>query len=230
MTSRPLAPFVFATGNPDKAREALEILCDAVAWPLAAQPLTFDETVYGYVIAEVEALAEVAATGCATLTVAPEVEETGLTLAANAQIKALGLHDGTGLTCVADDTGLIVDALDGRPGVHSARYAGPNATYADNVARLLNEMDGASSRAARFVTAIHVVHRDGREHHIVGSVEGTIASYPSGDGTFGYDPVFVPAEGDGRTFAQMAPVDKHALSHRGRALRKLCEYLLNEVE
>ena len=130
---------------------------------------------------------------------------------------------------MSDDTGLEVDALDGAPGVHSARYAGGDATYADNVAKLLAELDRvgattAEQRTARFRTAVMVVRPDGSELAVEGSVEGVISPTPQGDGGFGYDPVFVPVEGDGRSFAEMGD-EKHAISHRGRAFRALAEAL-----
>ena len=116
-----------------------------------------------------------------------------------------------------------VDALDGAPGVHSARYAGPSGEYARNVAKLLEDLAEvpAADRGARFVTVVHVAWADGRTSVVEGAVEGTIGATPRGAGTFGYDPVFVPLEGDGRTFAEMSPADKHRLSHRGRAVRAL---------
>jgi XTP/dITP diphosphohydrolase len=197
MTTHVLARAVLATANPDKAREIRDILAEAgLAAGLAPRP------------------ADV-----------PDVDETGDTLEDNARLKAVALCDATGLPAVADDTGLTVDALDGRPGVHSARYAGPDATYADNVAKLLGELDGVAppARTARFVTVAIVRWPDGREMVASGTVEGMIATQPRGDAGFGYDPVFVPEEGDGRTFAEMSASAKHALSHRGRAFRALAD-------
>jgi XTP/dITP diphosphohydrolase len=154
---------------------------------------------------------------------APDVEETGTTLEDNARIKARGVEAATGLPAIADDTGLVVDALGGAPGVFSARYAGPDAVAADNVAKLLRELDGVPDerRTARFRTVVLAAWPDGREMVVEGSVEGVIVREPRGTAGFGYDPVFVPAEGDGRTFAEMTAEDKHALSHRGRAVRAL---------
>jgi XTP/dITP diphosphohydrolase len=197
MTANVLARAVLATANPDKAREIRDILADAgLASGLVPRP------------------AEVA-----------EIEETGETLEDNARLKAVALCAATGLPAVADDTGLVVDALDGRPGVHSARYAGPRATYADNVVKLLTELEGVAggARAARFVTVAIVRWPDGREVVATGRIEGTNATAPRGAGGFGYDPVFVPDEGDGRTFAEMSASEKHAFSHRGRAFRALAE-------
>ena len=153
-----------------------------------------------------------------------EVDETGETLEDNARLKAAALAVATGLPAIADDTGLEVSALDGRPGVYSSRFAGEGATYADNVAKLLSEMDGAADRAARFRTVAAVVWPDGRELLAEGEVRGHIAHAARGHAGFGYDPVFVP-EGEDRTFAEMAPDEKHRLSHRGRAFRALAAQL-----
>ena len=156
----------------------------------------------------------------------PDILEDGDTLEANARLKALAVCEATGRAAVADDTGLEVDALDGAPGVHSARFAGDDASYADNLDRLLTELDGIPDgrRTARFKTVALVRYPDGREVMATGIVEGTIAGRPSGAAGFGYDPVFVPVEGDGRTFAEMGD-EKHSLSHRGRAFRTLARYL-----
>ena len=157
----------------------------------------------------------------------PEVEETGETLVDNARLKAVALCAATGRAAVADDTGLAVEALGGQPGVFSARYAGEGATYADNVAKLLRELDGVpdAERQARFVAVAFAVFPDGTEVFAEGAVDGTIAIAPRGTGGFGYDPVFVPDEGDGRTFAEMSSDEKHAFSHRGRAFRALAARL-----
>ncbi|MDP9404546.1 MAG: RdgB/HAM1 family non-canonical purine NTP pyrophosphatase [Actinomycetota bacterium] len=153
----------------------------------------------------------------------PEVEETGATLEDNARLKAEALVAATGEAAVADDTGLEVAALGGAPGVRSARYAGPGASYADNVARLLQAMDGVAldQRQARFRTVALALFPDGRQVAAEGVVDGQIAMSPRGEGGFGYDAVFVPAEGDGRTFAEMTAAEKNAVSHRGRAFRAL---------
>jgi XTP/dITP diphosphohydrolase len=155
----------------------------------------------------------------------PEVEETGDTLTENALLKARALVDATGHAAIADDTGLEVDALGGAPGVWSARYAGEGATYADNVAKLLDELRGTTDRRARFRTVAVVCFPDGAAVDVSGSVTGVIAPEPRGDNGFGYDPVFVPNGGGGRTFAEMTAAEKHALSHRGRAFRGLAERL-----
>jgi XTP/dITP diphosphohydrolase len=151
----------------------------------------------------------------------PDVVEDGETLQENARLKAVAVCLATGLPAVADDTGLFVAALDGAPGVHTARFAGPRATYADNVVKLLAELDGVEDRRAEFRTVALVRYPDGREDHATGVVPGVIAAAAAGEGGFGYDPVFVPAGGDGRTFAQMSEAEKNALSHRGRAFRRL---------
>lgn len=156
---------------------------------------------------------------------APEVDETGDTLEANARLKALALVDATGEAAVADDTGLEVDALGGAPGVRSARYAGEGATYADNVTKLLGAIRGQSNRRARFRTVALVAWPDGRQLVAEGAVDGEIATSPRGTAGFGYDPVFVPLGGDGRTFAEMTMAEKEALSHRGRAFRVLAAQL-----
>ena len=155
-----------------------------------------------------------------------DVDETGETLEDNARLKALALLEATGTGAVADDTGLEVDALDGAPGVYSSRYSGEGATYARNVAKLVAELaaagaDSPRERRARFRTVAVACFPGGREVVAHGVVEGTIAFEARGDGGFGYDPVFVPDGGDGRTFAEMTPAEKHALSHRGRAFRAL---------
>lgn len=160
----------------------------------------------------------------------PEVEETGETLEENARLKAVALAVATGIPALADDTGLEVDALGGAPGVLSARYAGPHATYADNVEKLLAELRrrGAmqpAERRATFRTVAVARFPDGAELVAEGSVRGVISEAPRGSGGFGYDPVFVPDEGDGLSFGQMTLEEKHVLSHRGRAFRALARML-----
>jgi XTP/dITP diphosphohydrolase len=155
----------------------------------------------------------------------PEVVEDAPDFVGNARLKAVALADATGEVALADDSGLVVDALDGAPGVRSARYAGEEASEADNVDLLLRELSEAEGRSARFVCVLVLRAPDGAELVVDGTVEGMITSAPAGGGGFGYDPVFVPAEGDGRTFAQMGPAEKSAISHRGRALRTLAAAL-----
>jgi len=160
----------------------------------------------------------------------PEVDETADTLEGNARLKAEALCKATGEPAVADDTGLEVEALDGRPGVYSSRYSGPNATYADNVNKLIQELDGMENRRARFRTVALVSYPDGSELLAEGIVDGSIAPEARGDEGFGYDPVFVPDDGDGRTFAEMTLAEKQQVSHRGRAFRALAEKLSPESD
>jgi XTP/dITP diphosphohydrolase len=155
----------------------------------------------------------------------PDVDETADTLEGNARLKAVAVAEVTGEVAVADDTGLEVLALGGRPGVRAARYAGPGATYADNVAKLLAELHGVIDRRARFRTVALARFPDGREVVAEGTVAGSIAGRPRGTNGFGYDPVFVPDDGDGRTFAEMTRAEKEAVSHRGRAFRALLDRL-----
>jgi len=155
-----------------------------------------------------------------------EVEEDGATLEDNARLKALAICHATRLAAVADDTGLEVRALAGAPGVRSARYAGERASYQDNVDKLLRALDGAADRSALFRTVALICFPDGTELLAEGVMPGTIATEPRGHEGFGYDPVFVPAEGDGRTFAELTPSEKHSCSHRGRAFRALAQLML----
>jgi XTP/dITP diphosphohydrolase len=159
----------------------------------------------------------------------PDVVEDGETLLDNARLKAQALVAATGLPAVADDTGLEVAALGGAPGVYSARYAGEDVTYADNVAKLLSELsalpDEGGERRARFRTVALAAFPDGSELWAEGVVEGTITRLAKGSGGFGYDPVFAPDEAGGSTFAEMTPEAKHAISHRGRAFRGLAGLL-----
>jgi XTP/dITP diphosphohydrolase len=163
----------------------------------------------------------------------PEVVEDGATLADNALLKARALCLATGLAAIADDSGIEVEALDGAPGVHSARYAGEPADDQRNVDKILAELAARpadAGRRARFRTVAAAVWPDGREVVCEGAVDGAITEARRGSGGFGYDPVFVPDEGDGRTFGEMAaqsPESKHALSHRGRAFRALALALLS---
>ena len=160
----------------------------------------------------------------------PDVDESESTLEGNAFLKARALVAFTGEAAIADDTGLFVAALHGAPGVHTARYGGPNAEPEANRAKLLATLDGleavtASARRAEFRTVIVLVGADGSAVTAEGSVEGWIASSAIGGGGFGYDSVFIPLEGDGRSFAEMSESEKHALSHRGRAIRALAAKL-----
>lgn len=152
----------------------------------------------------------------------PDVEETGESLEENALLKARAVVAATGLPVIADDTGLEVDALGGAPGVESARFAGPNAEYSENVDRMLEVMEGVDDRRARFRTVVALVFPDGVELTADGCVEGVITGSRRGERGFGYDPVF---EVEGRTFAEMTAEEKHDLSHRARAIRALAAEL-----
>jgi XTP/dITP diphosphohydrolase len=154
-----------------------------------------------------------------------DVVEDADTLEGNARLKATAIARATGRPAIADDTGLEVAALDGAPGVFAARFAGEDATYADNRAKLLAALDGVADRRARFRTVAMVAWPDGRETVAEGACDGMIAEEERGGRGFGYDPVFVPVESDGRTFAEMSDEEKNALSHRARALRNLLNRL-----
>jgi len=160
----------------------------------------------------------------------PDVVEDAGTLEGNARLKARAICAASGLPAVSDDTGLFVDALGGEPGVDTAYYAGPDATYAQNRAKLLQALAGAATRAAAFRTVVMVVWPDGSELSVEGVCPGTIATEERGDRGFGYDPLFIADEGaDGlrntRTFSQMTDMEKRAISHRGRAFAALVEAL-----
>jgi XTP/dITP diphosphohydrolase len=193
---------ILASANPDKAAEIADLLLPVPALTLLPRPPSV-----------------------------PDVEETGDTLLENARLKAKALVDATGEASVADDTGLEVEALDGAPGVYSARFAGEHATYADNVAKLLTELSAVGAvnpdqRRATFHTVALVAFPDGSELWADGRVKGVINLEAVGGRGFGYDPVFAPDGGGGRTFAQMSPGEKHDVSHRGRAFRALAAKLL----
>ena len=154
-----------------------------------------------------------------------ELPETQPTLVGNARQKAQYVWDHYGVACFADDTGLEVNALNGAPGVYSARYAGPAREAAANMAKVLRELGAQPDRRARFRTVIALVLGPGDAHEFSGEVMGIIAAAPIGRGTFGYDPIFVPDEGDGRTFAEMTVAEKNMLSHRARAVAGLAAFL-----
>jgi XTP/dITP diphosphohydrolase len=189
--------FVLATANPHKTEEMRAVLKD-LGIELLARP------------------AHVA-----------EVPENEVTLEGNALLKARALVDATGHAAIADDTGLFVDALGGRPGVFSARYAGEHASYDDNVAKLLAELIDVEDarRGAVFRTVVCVAYPSGESLWVEGDLPGRIARERRGDFGFGYDPVFVPSDADGRTLAELTPEEKNANSHRARALRALVEAL-----
>lgn len=194
MENKELKKLVFATNNQHKLEEARAILAGQF---------------------EVVSLAEI---GCHD-----EIPETADTLEGNSMIKARWVKEKYGYDCFADDTGLMVEALDGAPGVYSARYAGEHCTFADNVNKMLLEMIGKKNRKAYFATVISLI-LNGETKTFEGRVDGTIATEAHGNGGFGYDPIFI-AEETGRSFAEMSPEEKNAISHRGRAMRKLAEYL-----
>jgi XTP/dITP diphosphohydrolase len=192
----PPSRLVLGTGNPGKVEELRALLSDLSI-----------EVVPGH-----------------TLDDPPEVTEDADTLAGNAQKKADAYHEATGLPALADDTGLEVTALDGGPGVHTARFAGPNATPDDNKRKLLEVLDGVADRRARFRTVVALVDSDGTARTFEGVCAGTITAAPRGDGGFGYDPLFQP-DGYDQTFAEMPPEVKNEISHRRRALDALRQFL-----
>ena len=151
----------------------------------------------------------------------PEVVEDAGTLEGNARLKAAAICDATGEAAVSDDTGLFVDALGGDPGVETAYYAGPHATYAENRAKLLVALAGVTDRRAVFRTVVMVVRPDGSELAVEGRCPGIIATEERGERGFGFDPLFIPDDGDGRTFSQMSDAEKNAISHRARAFHAL---------
>lgn len=153
----------------------------------------------------------------------PDVVETGTTFEANALLKAAAVAEVTANMAMADDSGIEIDFLDGRPGIHSARWTEEE----DWIPKVLRELADASGpeRSARYVAAAAAVWPDGRQAVVRGTVEGRVADAPRSSGGFGYDPIFVPDEADGRTFAEMPAEEKHALSHRGRAFRALLPHL-----
>jgi XTP/dITP diphosphohydrolase len=201
---------VFATGNPGKLREAQEILGEGF---------------------ELVTPAEVG--------IPEDIPEDGNTLRVNSLQKAQYIYDKTGLDCFADDTGLEVEILAGAPGVHTARYGGPQKNPADNIARLLREMASRereasvarsygfntphATRQARFRTSVTLI-LNGEKHFFDGIMEGRIALRKAGKGGFGYDPVFIP-DGYDVTAAEITEEQKNAISHRGKALRAMAEYL-----
>ena len=155
----------------------------------------------------------------------PDVAETESTFEGNARLKAQALCEATGMAALADDSGIEVDALGGAPGVYSARFAGEHATDEENLAKLERDMVGKAERGARYRCVIVLARPDGTETVADGTVEGTLLDERRGGNGFGYDPVFVPSEGGGRTFAEMTATEKHAISHRGRALRVLSQMI-----
>ena len=151
-----------------------------------------------------------------------EIPETCDTLEGNAAQKAWYIHEKSGLDCFADDTGLEIDALDGRPGVFSARYAGEGCSFDDNIDKILRELSGLSNRTARFRCVVCLILQ-GKEHFFEGRIEGIITDERKGRDGFGYDPVFLPAS-HLQTFAEMPAYLKNGISHRGRAVSKMLKF------
>lgn len=189
---------VFATNNPHKLQEARAILEGVV---------------------KVLSLADI---NCHD-----EIEETADTLEGNALIKARWIKEKYGYDCFADDTGLMVDALQGAPGVYSARFAGEHCSPVDNIALLLEKLKGEENREAKFMTVVALLFK-GKEYIFEGEVSGVIAEKYCGNSGFGYDPVFIP-ENSSLSFAEMQPEAKNAISHRGRAMSKLAGFLHKEA-
>ena len=154
-----------------------------------------------------------------------DIDEDAPTLEGNAIIKAVEIANHASEWAISDDTGLEVEALNGAPGVRSARFAGEHATDAENRALLLAKLDGVTNRSARFRTVVALVSSKGDIHFVGGECRGTIAESERGDSGFGYDALFIPTDGDGRTFAEMNGPEKDAVSHRGRALAQIPELL-----
>ena len=152
-----------------------------------------------------------------------DIAETGTTLEENALIKSQFIFHKTGLDCFADDSGLEVKALNGRPGVHSARYAGPNCSAADNMDKLLNELENHDDRSAKFRTVISLI-LNGEKYYFEGEVLGDILSQKKGVDGFGYDPIFRP-KGFSASFAEMSMIQKNEISHRGIVVKKLIQFL-----
>jgi XTP/dITP diphosphohydrolase len=154
-----------------------------------------------------------------------DIEETGLTFEENASIKSRYVYDHYRLNCFGDDSGLIVDALNGEPGIYSARYAGGHGDHPANIKKILEKLSGIENRKAHFKSVISLIW-NGEEHFFEGIVEGTIRQQPTGNGGFGYDPIFQP-DGYDITFAEMSLEQKNTFSHRGRAVQKLTAFLNN---
>ena len=182
--------FVLATHNPGKLKEMADILSSLGVEVVSPSDLGVDV----------------------------EVEETGATFAENAMLKAKAICEASGLPAIADDSGLCVDALNGGPGVYSARYGGEGLDDAGRTRLLLENMRGQTTRAAHFACAIACVFPDGKTLTAEGRCDGAVAFAPMGTGGFGYDPVFLVPE-KGKTFSQLTEAEKNAISHRGRALR-----------
>lgn len=189
---------VFATNNSHKLAEVKAVLKD---------------------FAEVISLADI---GCAD-----DIPETGTTLEENAILKAQYIFERYAMDCFADDTGLEVDALDGAPGVYSARYAGAEQNAAANMKKLLEKLTNVKNRQARFKTVIALI-QNGQIYCFEGKIEGYIIDKPRGEAGFGYDPIFVP-EGYNQTFAEMGADEKNRISHRAKAVKKLTEFFQKQI-
>ena len=189
---------VFATNNKHKLWEVQDLL------PIGIEVLTLNDI------------------GCKE-----EIEETAETLEGNAKIKSDHVKDNYGFDCFADDTGLEVSALNGAPGVYSARYAGENATFDDNVNKMLSELQGLKNREARFRTVVSLYWKD-KQYFFEGVCDGRIEEKKSGDQGFGYDPIFTP-KGHQKTFAEMSSEEKGKISHRGKAIQKLVSFFEDKV-
>ena len=187
---------LFATNNPNKLKEIRQIL-DAKYRVLSLADMGINES----------------------------IPETQPTLEGNARQKSEFIYERTGVNCFSDDTGLEISSLDGRPGVYSARYAGPDCRAEDNMDKVLAEMKGVTDRKAKFRTVISLI-LEGKEYQFEGEVEGEILEERTGTTGFGYDPIFRP-DGYDQSFAEMSMEEKNAISHRGRAIAKLTEWLLN---
>jgi XTP/dITP diphosphohydrolase len=185
---------IFATNNPSKLAEVMDMLSD------------------NYIL-----------TGLSDINCSEDVAETADTLEGNALIKARYVKDHYGYDCFADDTGLEVEALDGEPGVYSARYAGPAHDSQANIRKLLQALEGETNRKARFRTVIALALK-GKEYVFEGIIEGNITESPRGNNGFGYDPVFVP-DGFTKTFAELSDQEKNAISHRAKAVHQLAWFL-----
>nr|WP_317412809.1 RdgB/HAM1 family non-canonical purine NTP pyrophosphatase [uncultured Solibaculum sp.] len=190
--------FVVATQNMDKLEEM-----DRLLRPIGIEPVTLSMAGVDF----------------------SDVEETGSTFEENASIKARAAFERSGKPSIGDDSGLAVDALDGAPGIYSARYAGPDATDLDRIHKLLHNMEGVpeDKRTARFVCSISCVLDKDTEIIVTGTCEGSVAYEPKGEGGFGYDPIFLLP--DGRSFAQLTDAQKDAVSHRGEAMKLLKQRL-----
>ena len=185
---------VFATNNKNKLREIKDLIPAGI---------------------EIVSLLDI---GCKD-----DIPETGITIESNASEKAFFVYNRYNIDCFADDTGLEIEALKGRPGVHSARYAGEECCFESNITKVLFEMQGASNRKASFRTVISLII-DGKENQFEGKINGVILSEKHGNNGFGYDPIFLP-DGFNQTFAEMPPDLKNSISHRGLAVQKLVCYL-----